>query len=241
MNRPWMPLYPADYLADTGHLTTAEHGAYLLLIMHYWMNGSVPTDDRQLGRIARMSEREWKKAKPNIQSFFVEGWKHKRVEFELTESDRISKAGRAGGLASARARKGQRSTNDPPTIVERPSNDPPTIGQALPSPSQSPSYPFSKKDAASAAADAAPNFENGTAPPTPEAELFKRGKAVLGNNAGGLISNLIKAKGGNVALARAAIETASTKQDPREYIGAVMRGDPDLTAKEVLRLHGDAW
>jgi uncharacterized protein YdaU (DUF1376 family) len=61
------------------------------------------------------------------------------------------------------------------------------------------------------AADAAPAR-------TEEADLFHWGKAVLGENAGGLIKNLIKAKAGNIALARAAIETASTKQDPREYI-----------------------
>jgi hypothetical protein len=82
-----------------------------------------------------------------------------------------------------------------------------------------------KKDAASAAADAAPNFENGHDPPTPETELFVRGKAVLGNNAGGLIAKLIKAKGGKLQLARAVIETADTKQNPREYIGRVIAGN----------------
>ena len=69
--------------------------------------------------------------------------------------------------------------------------------------------------------DAAPN---GAHPKTEEAELYERGKAVLGNNAGGLIARLLKSKKGSVALARAAIEQASTKQDPREYIGAVIRG-----------------
>jgi hypothetical protein len=57
-----------------------------------------------------------------------------------------------------------------------------------------------------------------------ETDLFCRGKAILGDNAGGLIKNLIKAKDGNIALARAAIETASTKQDAREYIAACIRG-----------------
>jgi hypothetical protein len=57
-----------------------------------------------------------------------------------------------------------------------------------------------------------------------EADLFERGKSVLGRNAGGLIASLLKAKKGSVPMARAAIEQASTKHDPREYIGRVIRG-----------------
>jgi hypothetical protein len=71
-----------------------------------------------------------------------------------------------------------------------------------------------KKDAASAA-------------PDPEGELFRRGREVLGKQAGGLISKLLTAKQKNVALARAAIEQASTKSDPREYIGGIIRGKQD--------------
>lgn len=59
---------------------------------------------------------------------------------------------------------------------------------------------------------------------TEEAELYSRGKQVLGKNAGGLIAKLLKSKKGNVALARAAIEQASTKQDPTEYIGRIVKG-----------------
>ncbi len=47
---------------------------------------------------------------------------------------------------------------------------------------------------------------------------------MLGRSAGGFIKMLLAAKGGNVALARSALETASTKQDPKEYLGAVIRG-----------------
>ena len=59
---------------------------------------------------------------------------------------------------------------------------------------------------------------------TPEVELFRRGKEVLGKNAGGFISKLLKAKDNNCALARATIEIASTKENPREYIGAILKG-----------------
>lgn len=62
------------------------------------------------------------------------------------------------------------------------------------------------------------------APPDAETELFRRGKEVLGKRAGGLIAKLKAAKGGNIALARAAIEQASTKQDPAQYVGGVIRG-----------------
>lgn len=60
-------------------------------------------------------------------------------------------------------------------------------------------------------------------PPDPEADLYRRGREVLGSSSGGMITQLIRAKGGNVALARAAIEQASTRGDAREYVGAMVR------------------
>lgn len=39
-----------------------------------------------------------------------------------------------------------------------------------------------------------------------------------------MIAKLLKAKNGSIPLARAAIEQASTKQNPAEYIGAILRG-----------------
>lgn len=95
----WMPLYVADYLADTGHLCAVEHGAYLLLIMHYWQVGSLPPDDKKLARLARLSDREWRKVKPTIATFFSPDWKHERVEAERAK---------AAGFVHAKARAGQR-------------------------------------------------------------------------------------------------------------------------------------
>jgi uncharacterized protein YdaU (DUF1376 family) len=90
MTRPWMPLYVADYRADTAHLGALEHGIYLLLIMHYWQTGGLPDDDRQLARIGCATDTEWKRAKPIVGKFFAAGWKHGRIEKELARAAEIS-------------------------------------------------------------------------------------------------------------------------------------------------------
>lgn len=90
MNRPWMPLYIADYRADTAHLSAAEHGAYLLLIMHYWQTGGLPTTDAPLARIACMTPAQWRSAKSTISTFFTPDWKHKRIDEELAKTAEIS-------------------------------------------------------------------------------------------------------------------------------------------------------
>jgi hypothetical protein len=84
-----------------------------------------------------------------------------------------------------------------------------------------------------AAASAARELDLGqpsTPEPSPqqseESDLFRRGKQILGNNAGGLIAKLKTARG-SVSLARATIETASTKHNPREYVSAVIRGQSE--------------
>jgi hypothetical protein len=71
-------------------------------------------------------------------------------------------------------------------------------------------------------------------PPDQEKELYRRGREVLGKSAGGLVTQLLKAKDGKIPLARAAIETASTKHDPREYIGAIIHGKPDDEPYRVI-------
>lgn len=55
----WMPLYVADYLADTMALSAEEHGAYMLLLMDYWRHGPLLDDDKKLAAIARVDRRSW--------------------------------------------------------------------------------------------------------------------------------------------------------------------------------------
>lgn len=100
-----MPLYVADYLADTLHLSGAEHGAYLLLIMHYWQKGGLPNEDRKLASIARCTADEWEAMRGTIAEFFGEGWRHERIDAELAEAEekyqKRAAAGQRGGKAKA--------------------------------------------------------------------------------------------------------------------------------------------
>jgi uncharacterized protein YdaU (DUF1376 family) len=93
----WMPLYVGDYLADTGHLTTTQHGAYLLLMMHYWRKRELPADDKQLAAIAKLPLRIWLDSKETLQAFFYDGWNHKRIDAELEKRTAISEKRAAAG------------------------------------------------------------------------------------------------------------------------------------------------
>lgn len=122
MSAPYMPLFVADYLADTAHLSAAEHGAYLLLIMNYWQRRKpLPNDDRKLARIVRMTDDEWADARENISEFFQvsdDGWSHARIENEIYIVDGKS----AKAKASARASVEARSANAQRTLSERSAN-----------------------------------------------------------------------------------------------------------------------
>jgi len=130
-----MQLYVADYLADTMHLTTEEHGAYLLLIFNYWQTGK-PIPVSRLARIARLSNERWTDVERSLNEFFNERsgeWVHDRIERDLeavhaTQSQR-SAAGKASAearAARAKARK-TKAVNARSTPVEIPLNENSTI------------------------------------------------------------------------------------------------------------------
>lgn len=111
----YMPLWIADYLADTQHLTRDEHGAYLLLLMAYWRKGEpLADDDRKLAAIAKASPAEWRRLRPVLSEFFQVGdgvWKQKRVDAELARAKAIrAKRSEAG----AKGADGRWQTDDKP-------------------------------------------------------------------------------------------------------------------------------
>lgn len=86
---PCFPLWTDAYLADTQHLTTEEHGAYVLLLIQAWRAAdcSLPDDDTLLARHAGLSAQKWRSVKPIVMAFWTldkrrNRWVQKRLKKE---------------------------------------------------------------------------------------------------------------------------------------------------------------
>lgn len=198
---PSLPLFTDAWVADTKHLSRLERGTYHDLIVLMWRSPEcrVPNDDEWLSRRMGMTLDEVKnELRPIIAEFMqTDGnWLfQKRLRKEF---DWCKKNSRQRSDAAKSRWSKEKTPSKRNANTDTPRNAPIL------------SYPTNKMPPAAA--------------PSPEVELFRRGKDVLGRESGGLIKNLVKAKAGDIALARAAIETASTKANPREYVGGVIRG-----------------
>ena len=107
---PYIQLYVSDYLADTAHLTTEEHGAYLLLIFNYWQTGKPLRADR-LASIARLSNERWTDVEQVLNEFFdvQDGkWYHARIDADLEMVNETVEKKSKAGKASAASRKAKR-------------------------------------------------------------------------------------------------------------------------------------
>jgi len=108
---PYMQLYVSDYIADTQHLTTEEHGAYILLLMNQW-HTEKPIPKNRLARITRLSNERWTSVERTLSEFFnidqeTGLWSHPRVEKELERVYQQSVKNAKAGRKSAEIRKAQ--------------------------------------------------------------------------------------------------------------------------------------
>lgn len=127
-----MPLYIGDYLGDTSHLSTLEHGAYLLLLMAMWRaGGKLPNDDKRLARLAQMSDDEWAEIKATIREFFSTDAQRtllfsSRLVREYGKYGKRVEGAKQAGIASAKKRSrkinGQGSTDVGDPLNRNPTN-----------------------------------------------------------------------------------------------------------------------
>jgi len=130
-----MPLYWGDYLANTGHLTARQHGGYLMLIAHYWVNGGLPKENARLARIARMTPREWDADRAVVLAFFDPDLKQGRIEKELGDGRKRSRAQALNGALGGKAKA--LKSNDTTLAMAKPNcSDEPSDGLAYQSHSQ---------------------------------------------------------------------------------------------------------
>jgi uncharacterized protein YdaU (DUF1376 family) len=115
-----MPLWIADYLADTMHLTTRQHGEYLLLLMFSWkQDRPLPKADAALRAIARASEEEWAEDKETVLAFFDEGqggYTQARLERERVKAVARYNAQAARSAAGVAARQAHKAPEVEPEV-----------------------------------------------------------------------------------------------------------------------------
>lgn len=116
---PALPLFTDAYLGDTTHLSTFEHGAYLLLLIVSWRTPGccIADDDALLARYTRMTRDKWRKIRPLMEPFFAvrDGfWHQARLQNELQHLQSRRKqqveAGNASAIAKSLKRGNRAST-----------------------------------------------------------------------------------------------------------------------------------
>lgn len=98
--------YVGDYARDTARLSMLEHGAYNLLLDHYYAEEKpLPLDRDEIHRIVRAVKPIEEQAITKIlETFFykaADGWHHKRVDAEISKAGQARLNGRRGGRSTA--------------------------------------------------------------------------------------------------------------------------------------------
>ena len=127
---PALPLWTDAYFADTRHLTAAQHGCYLLLLMTAWRrpNCDLPDDDKFLSNVTGLRVDHWRRQKPAVMEFFylADGrWRQKRLDKVRADVERRTTAAKLA--AEARWAK---TPLRPPSTHGRTS--PPNVGRTSP-------------------------------------------------------------------------------------------------------------
>ena len=118
--KPWYAFYYGDYAVDTRDLSLAQHGAYRLLLDHYYaITGALPCELPQLWRLTgAVTEEEKAAVSFVVERFFVNGnnrLHNKRADVEIRkQADFLAEQSRKGKL-SANVRWGNRSVTEPIT------------------------------------------------------------------------------------------------------------------------------
>lgn len=120
-------LYIGDYQRDTAHLSIAEHGAYMLMLQHYYATESPLPTGKALHRMLRAQDKTERDAIDSIVSKFwnetSDGLVNERADAEITKAAAQADTNRTIALQREALRKAKREQHEGST--NRATNDQP--------------------------------------------------------------------------------------------------------------------
>jgi len=90
----WFPLYTKEWAASVGHMSAAQRGIYISLLVFQWDNGSVPDCIEQCARIAgamQMQEGDWLIIRDKFKRSDEDG-RLRNAKLESVRSTQVEKA-----------------------------------------------------------------------------------------------------------------------------------------------------
>ena len=120
MSVDWFPLEPGRYLKNTLHLTTRQHGGYVLLIMAALESGGhLPKSDAALASIAKLDAKGWKEDGATLKAYLTDAgdhWLHEYAAHLCADVRSRLDAKRSAGKKGA-AKRWQGRANGKPVAV----------------------------------------------------------------------------------------------------------------------------
>jgi len=115
----WFKLYIGDYQRDTAHLSVTEHGAYLLMLQHYYATEKPLPTGKALHRMLRAQDKDEREAIDTVAAQFwtdtPAGLVNGRADAELTKAGAQADTNRAIAQAREARRKAAREPHDDST------------------------------------------------------------------------------------------------------------------------------
>lgn len=108
----WMPVWVAERVADTSHLSAFELGCLHRLELSYWRSGPPRDCEDTLARICGCSVVDFRRVRSSLEMFFDLGgeqWISPRIDQELAEAYRIITLNKRRTAAATSARVGKRN------------------------------------------------------------------------------------------------------------------------------------
>ena len=236
--RPYLKFWVSDFISDTIHLTTTETGAYLKMLLAAWRSPdcTLRNDEKILKRICLLNNGQWRNSMEVLLDFWTpcenkDGYIYQKrlmEEFKAAEKRHTtsSMAGKKSSLRNVSERDSEtvpsdslkgdkllKNNNTGLASVEHPLSIRSTKGQ----PYYSHSYISNISNNITRYKDIKDKGRSD------DAAFFDFGKKLLGEKAGGYLARLKKAVG--IERGMKVLADAEQKQDPREYIGAVIRNN----------------